>query len=103
VAHLPAGLQLLHGPGIGTASILGVDEALKPIPVTHPGRISRCSEHTATVAGKIKPPAATARGDDLALDLVDSRTFDGRFQLLEYVPTVLDGPPGGGSTAAPPP
>jgi dihydrofolate reductase len=31
---------------------------------------------------------------DLALDLVDRRTFDGRLQLLEYVPTVLDGPPG---------
>jgi dihydrofolate reductase len=33
---------------------------------------------------------------DIALDLVDSRTFDGRLQLLEYVPTVLDGPPGVG-------
>jgi dihydrofolate reductase len=32
---------------------------------------------------------------DIALDLVDHRTFDGRLQLLEYVPTVLDGPPGG--------
>jgi dihydrofolate reductase len=31
---------------------------------------------------------------DVRLDLVDSRTFDGRLQLLEYVPTVLDGPPG---------
>ncbi|MFG3547570.1 dihydrofolate reductase family protein [Streptomyces sp. NPDC047725] len=31
---------------------------------------------------------------DVALDLVESRTFDGRLQLLEYVPTVLDGPPG---------
>jgi hypothetical protein len=31
---------------------------------------------------------------DIALDLVDTRTFDGRLQLLEYVPTVLDGPPG---------
>jgi hypothetical protein len=30
----------------------------------------------------------------IALDLVDTRTFDGRLQLLEYVPTVLDGPPG---------
>jgi dihydrofolate reductase len=30
---------------------------------------------------------------DIALDLVDSRTFDGRIQLLEYVPTVLDRPP----------
>jgi dihydrofolate reductase len=33
---------------------------------------------------------------DVALDLVDSRTFDGRLQLLEYIPTVLDGPPGAG-------
>ena len=33
---------------------------------------------------------------DIALDLVDHRTFDGRLQLLEYVPTVLDGPPGVG-------
>lgn len=33
---------------------------------------------------------------DLALELVDHRTFDGRLQLLEYVPTVLDGPPGAG-------
>jgi dihydrofolate reductase len=33
---------------------------------------------------------------DVALDMVDSRTFDGRIQLLEYVPTVLDGPPGTG-------
>jgi dihydrofolate reductase len=31
---------------------------------------------------------------DVALDLVDARTFDGRIQLLEYVPTVLDGSPG---------
>ena len=30
---------------------------------------------------------------DVALDLVASRTFDGRLQLLEYVPTVLTGPP----------
>jgi dihydrofolate reductase len=33
---------------------------------------------------------------DVALDLVESRVFDGRLQLLEYVPTVLDGPPGAG-------
>ena len=31
---------------------------------------------------------------DVALDMVNSRTFDGRIQLLEYVPTVLTGPPG---------
>ena len=31
---------------------------------------------------------------DVALELVTARMFDGRLQLLEYVPTVLDGPPG---------
>jgi dihydrofolate reductase len=31
---------------------------------------------------------------DVALELVKSRTFDGRLQLLEYLPTVLTGPPG---------
>lgn len=31
---------------------------------------------------------------DVALDLVASRTFDGRLQLLEYRPTILTGPPG---------
>jgi dihydrofolate reductase len=30
---------------------------------------------------------------DVALEMVSSRTFDGRLQLLEYVPTVLAGPP----------
>jgi dihydrofolate reductase len=31
---------------------------------------------------------------DVGLEMVDSRTFDGRIQLLESVPTVLSGPPG---------
>jgi len=30
---------------------------------------------------------------DVALELVESRTFDGRSQLLEYIPTVIEGPP----------
>lgn len=29
---------------------------------------------------------------DVALDMVDSRTFDGRLQLLEYVPRVIEAP-----------
>ncbi|GAA0655581.1 dihydrofolate reductase family protein [Streptomyces thermocarboxydovorans] len=33
---------------------------------------------------------------DVRLDLVDHRLFDGRLQLLEYAPTVLDAPPGTG-------
>jgi dihydrofolate reductase len=35
---------------------------------------------------------------DVALELVDNHTFDGGLQMLEYVPTVLDGPPGAGGT-----
>ena len=31
---------------------------------------------------------------DVALETVDHRTFDGRLQMMEYVPRVLDGPPG---------
>jgi dihydrofolate reductase len=31
---------------------------------------------------------------DVALEMVESRTFDGRIQLLEYVPKLLEGPPG---------
>jgi dihydrofolate reductase len=31
---------------------------------------------------------------DVALDMVDSRTFDGQIQLVEYLPRVLPGPPG---------
>jgi dihydrofolate reductase len=31
---------------------------------------------------------------DVSLEMLDSRTFDGRLQLVEYKPTVLAGPPG---------
>ncbi len=34
---------------------------------------------------------------DVALEMTASRTFDGRIQLLEYVPTILAGPPGAGT------
>jgi dihydrofolate reductase len=37
---------------------------------------------------------------DVSLDMVSSHTFDGRLQLLEYVPTVLTGPPGTSKTDA---
>jgi dihydrofolate reductase len=30
---------------------------------------------------------------DVSLDMIGSRTFDGRLQLVEYKPTVLAGPP----------
>jgi hypothetical protein len=31
---------------------------------------------------------------DVALDMISTRTFDARIELLEYVPTILAGPPG---------
>lgn len=34
------------------------------------------------------------REPDVALDMITSLTFDGRIQLLEYVPSILAGPPG---------
>ena len=33
---------------------------------------------------------------DVSLEMVSSRTFDGRLQLLECMPTFLNGPPSGG-------
>ena len=36
---------------------------------------------------------------DVSLEMISSRTFDARIQLLEYAPTVLDGPPSGGDPA----
>jgi dihydrofolate reductase len=36
---------------------------------------------------------------DVALDLIESRTFDGRSQLLDYRPRLLDGPIGRNSTS----
>src|SRR5262245_49072723 len=35
---------------------------------------------------------------DVALDMINSRTFDGRIQLLEYIPAILAGPPASNTT-----
>ena len=37
---------------------------------------------------------------DVALEMISSRTFDGRIQLLEYVPAILAGPPGTNAVSA---
>jgi dihydrofolate reductase len=37
---------------------------------------------------------------DVALEMISSRTFDGRIQLLEYIPTILTRPPGAKPAAA---
>ena len=37
---------------------------------------------------------------DVALDMIGSRIFDGRIQLLEYAPTILAAPPAAGRVSA---
>jgi dihydrofolate reductase len=37
---------------------------------------------------------------DVALEMIGGRTFDDRIQLLEYVPTILSGPPGADTVKA---
>lgn len=39
---------------------------------------------------------------DVSLNMVASQTFDGRLQMLEYVPIVLDGPPNLPAASSPP-
>lgn len=46
------------------------------------------------ITGKTGREWIYASYPDLALDMVASQTFDGRLQLLEYVPTVISGPSG---------
>ena len=36
---------------------------------------------------------------DVGLDMIASRTFEGRIQLVEYVPRLLAGPPGASADA----
>ncbi len=36
---------------------------------------------------------------DVGLDMIASQTFDGRIQLVDYVPRLLDGPPGASADA----
>ena len=46
------------------------------------------------ITGKTGADRIFAGYPDVKLDLVEARTFDMSIQLLEYVPTVLKGPPG---------
>ena len=77
-----------------------------PLPLRTLGSVSLC--RSLLVAGLVDryrvvvfPVITGATGQehifdgypDVRLDLIESRTFDRRSQLLEYVPTVLDRPP----------
>ena len=55
--------------------------------------ITSLDGYAAAITGATGPERIYDGYPDLALDMVDSRTFDGQIQLVEYVPTVMDGPP----------
>jgi dihydrofolate reductase len=83
----------------------GVDQMLTPLPkvvfsstLTEPlawANTRLVTGDAVEAVGAMKEDSRIYDGyPDIRLDLVESRTFDGGLQLLEYVPTVLDGPPG---------
>jgi dihydrofolate reductase len=99
-----AGTDVVHGDAVEAVRDL---ERRDPRPLRTVGSPSLCrSLLGAGVVGRLRvvvfPVITGATGTarlvdgypDVALELVDSRLFDGRLQLLEYVPTVLEGPPG---------
>ncbi len=88
--------------GATTYRLMSGSAALTPV---EPGPSSLTAMPTAGGVDRLRvevlPVIACATGmerifdgyPDVALDLVDTRTFDGRLRLVEREPTVLDGPP----------
>lgn len=102
--------ELIHGDAVDTVHAMK-QEARRPIHTI--GSLSLC--RSLLLAGLVDryrvvvfPVITGATGrdrifdgyPDVALELVEHRTFDGRLHLLEYVPTVLDAPPGVGDGAS---
>lgn len=96
--------QLMSGDAVGAVAAMKRDG---PSPMRTLGSLSLCrSLLEAGLVDRLRLvvfPVITGRTGhnrifdgypDVALDMVGSRTFDGRLQLLEYVPTVLTGLPG---------
>lgn len=99
-----ANTELVDGDAVEVVTEM---KARDPLPLRTVGSISLCrSLLEAGLVDRLRvvvfPVITGATGDnrpfdgypDVTLDLVENRTFDGRLQLLEYVPTVLDEPPG---------
>src|SRR5690606_25113026 len=96
--------QLMSGDAVGAVAAMKRDG---PSPMRTLGSLSLCrSLLEAGLVDRLRLvvfPVITGRAGHnrifdgypfVALDMVGSRTFDGRLQLLEYVPTVLTGLPG---------
>jgi len=100
-----ANTEVIDGDAVAVVSRRKQDSARRPMRTI--GSLSLC--RALLGAGLVDryrvvvfPVITGATGDerifdgypDVALELVDHRTFEGGLQLLEYVPTVLNGPPG---------
>ena len=99
-----ANTRLVTGDAVEAVRVMKEDS---PLDLRTIGSVSLCrSLLTAGLVDRFRvvvfPVVTGATGQDriydgypdVRLDLVESRTFEGGLQLLEYVPTVLDGPPG---------
>jgi dihydrofolate reductase len=99
-----ANTQLVTGDAVDAVRAMKAESAIEMRTL---GSVSLCrSLITAELVDRFRvvvfPVVTGATGQDriyhgypdVRLDLVESRTFDGGLQLLEYVPTVLVGPPG---------
>lgn len=104
---LPAPLEWAHSELVTTDAVAAVRDLKAQGPLRTLGSVSLCrSLLTAGLVDRFRVvlfPVITGKTGndrifdeypDVQLELVQSRLFDGRLQLLEYVPTVLDGPPG---------
>jgi methylase of polypeptide subunit release factors len=81
------------GAGAGRAALYLQETGRDVVaPDVSPGAVDVCKRRGVrrTVIGTVEDLAVTRT----ALDMISSRTFDGRIQLVEYVPTILAGPPG---------
>jgi dihydrofolate reductase len=105
-----ANTRLVNGDAVEAVRAMKEDSRIE---IRTLGSVSLCrSLITAELADRFRvvvfPVVTGATGQDriydgypdIRLDLVESRTFDGGLQLLEYVPTVLDGPPGATGAAS---
>jgi dihydrofolate reductase len=99
-----ANTQLVTGDAVAAVRAMKEDTAIE---MSTLGSVSLCrSLITAELVDRFRvvlfPVITGATGQeriydgypDIKLDLVESRTFEGGLQLLDYVPTVLDRPPG---------
>ena len=82
-------LKRVDGPGLRTIGSLSLCRSLLAAGLVDRFRVVVFP----VITGRTGLEPVYAGYPDVALELINARTFDGRLQLLDYRPTVLDGPP----------